>query len=148
MAMNAEISANIERRIACADNELAVIWPYGEVIAIGEPKDLERIQRAKAMGPMFSDEAIEEIAKLDLALQIKLAALIPGGRLMIVEGAGHDIHVGKPEALIGPVVEMIKEVRETDDRRGELLQRASPGRHSQKENSYFFIPFFFFSISC
>jgi pimeloyl-ACP methyl ester carboxylesterase len=45
-------------------------------------------------------------------LQEKLAALIPGGRLITVEGAGHDIHVGKPGALIAPVVEMIKEVRE------------------------------------
>jgi pimeloyl-ACP methyl ester carboxylesterase len=68
--------------------------------------------RAKAMQPMFSDEAIEKIAALDFALQEKLAALIPGGRLITVEGAGHDIHVGKPGALIAPVVEMIKEVRE------------------------------------
>ncbi len=68
--------------------------------------------RAKAMQPIFSDEAIEEIAKLDLALNNKLAALIPGGRQIIVEGTGHDIHVDKPEALIAPVVEMIKEIRE------------------------------------
>jgi len=73
--------------------------------------------RAKAMPPIFSDEAIEKMAKLDLALNNKLAALIPGGRQIIVEGTGHDIHVDKPEALIGPVVEMIKEVRE----------RTSPG---------------------
>lgn len=68
--------------------------------------------RAKAMQPIFSDEAIEEMAKLDRALNNKLAALIPGGRQIIVEGTGHDIHVDKPEALIAPVVEMIKEVRE------------------------------------
>jgi pimeloyl-ACP methyl ester carboxylesterase len=68
--------------------------------------------RAKAMGPMFSDEATEKMAKMDLALNNKLAALIPGGRQIIVEGTGHDIHVDKPEALVAPVVEMIKEVRE------------------------------------
>jgi len=68
--------------------------------------------RAKAMQPIFSDEAIEKIAKLDWALNNKLAALIPGGRQIIVEGAGHNIHVDKPEALIAPVVEMIKEVSE------------------------------------
>ena len=68
--------------------------------------------RAKAMGPMFSDEAIEKMAEVDSALNKKLAALIPGGRLIIVEGTGHNIHVDKPEVLIVPVMEMIKAVRE------------------------------------
>ena len=75
--------------------------------------------RAKAMRPIFSNEAIEEIAKLDFALNKKLAALIPGGRQIIVEGAGHNIHVDKPEALIAPVVEMIKEVREKKENKNE-----------------------------
>ena len=73
---------------------------------------LTSADRAKAMSDMFSDAAIEEIAKLDAALNRKLAALIPGGRHIIVEGTGHDIHADKPEALMGPVVEMINEVRE------------------------------------
>lgn len=73
---------------------------------------LTSADRAKAMSDMFSDAAIEEIAKLDGALNRKLAALIPGGRHIIVEGTGHDIHADKPEALMGPVVEMINEVRE------------------------------------
>jgi pimeloyl-ACP methyl ester carboxylesterase len=73
---------------------------------------LTSADRAKAMQPPFSDEAIEKIAKLDFALNNKLAALIPGGRQIIVEGTGHNIHLGKPEALIVPVVEMIKQVRE------------------------------------
>lgn len=67
--------------------------------------------RAEAMRPLFGDEAIAEIAKSDLALNEKLAALIPGGRQIIVEGTGHDIHVDKPEALLAPLVEMITEVR-------------------------------------
>jgi len=45
-------------------------------------------------------------------LNKKLAALIPGGRLIVVEGTGHYIHVDKPEVLITPVVEMIKKARE------------------------------------
>ena len=68
--------------------------------------------RAKAMGPMFSDEAIEKMAEADSALNNKLAALVPGGRLIIVEGTGHNIHVDKPEVLIAPVVGMVKEARE------------------------------------
>lgn len=67
--------------------------------------------RAKAMQPLFSDEAIEEIGRSDLALNRKLAALIPGGRHIIVEGAGHNIHIDKPEALITPVVGMIRGAR-------------------------------------
>lgn len=68
--------------------------------------------RAEAMRPIFSDEAIEEIDSSDRALNEKLAALIPGGRHIIVEGTGHDIHVDKPEALIVPLLEMIKGARE------------------------------------
>jgi len=69
--------------------------------------------RAKAMQPLFSDAAIEKMEKSDGDLNNKLAALIPGGRLIVVEGTGHNIHLDKPEALITPVVEMIRVVRES-----------------------------------
>lgn len=68
--------------------------------------------RAEAMKPMFSDGAIEEMGRLDSALMSKLAASIPGGRQIMIEGTGHYVHVDKPEALITPLVGMIKEVRE------------------------------------
>ena len=67
--------------------------------------------RAKAMAPIFSAEAIEKMARLDGELNDQLAALIPGGKLMIIEGTGHNIHLDKPEALIAPLVEMIRQVR-------------------------------------
>ena len=67
--------------------------------------------RAKAMQPMFSDGAIEEIAKVDSALMDRLAASVPGGKQIVVEGTGHNVHVDKPEALIAPVLEMINEVK-------------------------------------
>lgn len=41
-----------------------------------------------------------------------MAASIPGGRHILVEGTGHYIHVDRSQALIAPVVEMIEEVRE------------------------------------
>ena len=44
-------------------------------------------------------------------MQKKLVALIPGGKHIIVEGVGHNMHLEKPEALITPVTEMINEVR-------------------------------------
>ena len=68
--------------------------------------------RARAMQPMFSDGAIEQLVRLDVALMNELAASVPGGRHILVEGTGHNVHVDKPEALIAPVVEMIKAVTE------------------------------------
>jgi pimeloyl-ACP methyl ester carboxylesterase len=70
------------------------------------------VGRARAMKPMFSDAAIEEMVKLDTALMEKLAASIPGGRQIMVEGTGHYVHVDKPEALIAPVLEIIKSAKE------------------------------------
>jgi len=69
--------------------------------------------RAKAMKPLFSDAAIEKMDKLDGDLNNKLAALIPGGKLIIVEGTGHNIHLDKPEVLLAPVLGMIRAVRES-----------------------------------
>jgi pimeloyl-ACP methyl ester carboxylesterase len=52
------------------------------------------------------------MVKLDTALMEKLAASIPGGRQIMVEGTGHYVHVDKPEALIAPVLEIIKSAKE------------------------------------
>lgn len=67
--------------------------------------------RSKHMPPIFSDEANKKLAELGIELQKKLVAMIPGGKHIIVDDAGHNIHLEKPEALIAPVIEMIKEVR-------------------------------------
>lgn len=71
--------------------------------------------RAAAMRGMFSDKAIEEMAKLDEDLMGRLAASVPGGRQVMIEGTGHHVHVDKPEALIAPVKEMIKALRESKE---------------------------------
>jgi pimeloyl-ACP methyl ester carboxylesterase len=94
--------------------------------------------RAKAMPPLFSAGAIEQMANLDLALMNRLAASIPGGRHILVEGTGHYIHVDRPQALIAPVAEVIKQVREkkvsgpapcdVPSREGELLNRRAATR--------------------
>lgn len=67
--------------------------------------------RSQAMPPIFSEEAKEEIAKLGIEMQKKLATLIPGGKHIIVEDVGHNIHIEKPDALIGPVLGMITDIR-------------------------------------
>jgi len=68
-------------------------------------------ERSKAMPAIFSEEGREKIAKLAMTMQKKLVALIRGGKHIVVEGVGHNIHFEKPEALIDPVIEMINEVR-------------------------------------
>ena len=67
--------------------------------------------RSKGMPPVFTDEANKNIAELGIELQKKVVALIPGGKHIIVEGVGHNMHLEKPEALIEPVLEMINQVR-------------------------------------
>ena len=66
--------------------------------------------RAAAMRGMFSDGAIEAMARLDEELMGRLAASVPGGRQVMIEGTGHNVHVDRPEALIAPVREMIKTI--------------------------------------
>jgi pimeloyl-ACP methyl ester carboxylesterase len=67
--------------------------------------------RSKGVPPIFSEEARKKMVELGMEMQKKLVALIPGGKHIIVNDVGHNIHLEKPEALIKPVVEMIEEVR-------------------------------------
>jgi pimeloyl-ACP methyl ester carboxylesterase len=68
--------------------------------------------RADAMRPLLSDGAVEEMAKLDAVLMSRLTDSVPGGRQIIVEGTGHNVHLDRPDVLIGPVLEMVQVVRQ------------------------------------
>ena len=67
--------------------------------------------RMKTPPPMYSKAGQEKILQLRFEMGERLASLIPGGKLIVVEGAGHNIHVDKPAALIDPVCEMIDAIR-------------------------------------
>ncbi|UCF79771.1 MAG: alpha/beta hydrolase [Candidatus Eiseniibacteriota bacterium] len=67
--------------------------------------------RNAGMPPMFSEAARKNLGELGLSLQKRLVALVPGGKQIVVEGVGHNMHVEKPDALINPLVQMIKEIR-------------------------------------
>lgn len=67
--------------------------------------------RSQHMPPVFSEEAMEKIAELGIEMHKKMVTLIPGGKYIIVEGAGHNIHIEKSDALIGPVIDMISNAR-------------------------------------
>jgi len=67
-------------------------------------------ERAKGVPPMFSEGAREKLIVLGLDLQKRLLKLIPDGKHIIAEGAGHNIHIEKPEIVSNAIVEMINEV--------------------------------------
>ena len=67
--------------------------------------------RSGAVPPMFSKEAKKTIIELGFKLQKKLVELIPGGKHIIVEGIGHNMHLEKPDVLIDPVIKMVKDIR-------------------------------------
>jgi len=51
------------------------------------------------------------LIKLGLDFQQRLVDLIPGGKHIIAEGVGHNIHVEKPEILVDPIIEMINKIQ-------------------------------------
>jgi len=60
---------------------------------------------------MLSEAGQKTWTEVGLAYQKKLAALIPGGRHVTVEKAGHVIHQDDPGALTGAVEWTMAEAR-------------------------------------
>ncbi len=46
-----------------------------------------------------------------MAMQKKLADLIPGAEQILIEGVGHNVHLDKPEAVLTPIRAMIAHLR-------------------------------------
>jgi len=67
--------------------------------------------RSKAVPPIFSEQSREQLIALGMELQKRLVNLIPGGKQIVAEGVGHNIHVERPEILLEPLNEMIGEVK-------------------------------------
>ena len=67
--------------------------------------------RSKTLPPIFSEQARRDLIKLGMDLQQRLVDLIPGGKHIIAEGVGHNIHLEKPEILVNPIVEMINGIK-------------------------------------
>ncbi len=88
--------------------------------------------RANSAPPFFSESARKDIIELGRKNQQKLVGLIPGGKHIIAEGAGHNIHVEKPEILIDQIIEMIEKIRSEKNiimtqLKGPYLGQKSPG---------------------
>lgn len=64
---------------------------------------------------MFSEETAARMAEVGVEYQKKLVGLIPGGKLIPVEDAGHNLHHDKPEVVIRAISEMIDNARGTGE---------------------------------
>ena len=63
--------------------------------------------RSGGLPPVFSEEAQAALAELGVRLQERLVELVPGGKHVLAEGVGHNVHVDRPEALLDPLMGMI-----------------------------------------
>jgi len=90
--------------------------------------------RGSGLPPVFSPESQARLDEVGLAMQKKLVALVPGAQHITVEGAGHNVHVDKPEAVLAPILAMVARLRSS--RFGQHLELhpraalldAEPGR--------------------
>ena len=55
----------------------------------------------------YKPETRDKVKKIKSKLSNDLTKLIPGGKEIIVEGAGHTIHTDKPQAVINAIKEIL-----------------------------------------
>ncbi|TFG39389.1 MAG: alpha/beta fold hydrolase [Syntrophobacterales bacterium] len=63
--------------------------------------------RGSGLPMVFSPESQARLTDVAMAMQKKLVDLVPGGRQILVEGAGHNVHLDQPEAVITSIREMV-----------------------------------------
>ncbi|MCJ7682072.1 MAG: alpha/beta hydrolase [Candidatus Aminicenantes bacterium] len=68
-------------------------------------------RREGGLPPGFSDKAVEKLTKVGLEMQKRLVQEIPGTEHIILDDAGHFVHLEKPEKVISIILELIMEVR-------------------------------------
>jgi len=67
--------------------------------------------RGSGLPAVFSPENQAKLTEVAMAMQKKLAELVPGGEQVLVEGAGHSVHLDKPEAVLAPIRAMLARLR-------------------------------------
>jgi pimeloyl-ACP methyl ester carboxylesterase len=68
--------------------------------------------RGSGLPQVFSPEGQAKLAEAAMAMQKKLVELVPGAEHVLVEGAGHNVHLEKPEAVIAPIRTMLASLKE------------------------------------
>jgi pimeloyl-ACP methyl ester carboxylesterase len=61
--------------------------------------------------PMFKGETARKVRELGQEFQEKLTRIIPGGKQIVVEGAGHNVHADQPDVVVEAIVAMITQIR-------------------------------------
>jgi pimeloyl-ACP methyl ester carboxylesterase len=67
--------------------------------------------RGLGLPPAFSAEGQRRLEEVAMRMQDRLVALVPGAEHIVVEGAGHNVHLDRPEAVIAPIVAMVTRLR-------------------------------------
>ena len=67
--------------------------------------------RGSGLPPVFGPESQARLAEVAMAMQRKLVELLPDAEHILVEGAGHNAHVDKPEAVLAPIRAMVARLR-------------------------------------
>jgi len=67
--------------------------------------------RGSGLPPVFSPESQSRLDDVAMAMQKKLVDLVPGAEQIHVEGAGHNIHLDKPEAVLAPILALVARLR-------------------------------------
>jgi pimeloyl-ACP methyl ester carboxylesterase len=60
----------------------------------------------------FSEDGQKRLVEVALELQKRLASLVPGAEHIPVEGVGHNVHLDRPEAVLVPILRLVKTVRD------------------------------------
>lgn len=68
--------------------------------------------RSDAIPSISGAEGREKLAALDLRLQDRLAGLVPGGKHVLAEGAGHDVLVEQPQVIVAAILDVVEAVRQ------------------------------------
>lgn len=76
--------------------------------------------RGSGLPAVFSPANQAKLAEVAMAMQKKLVELVPGAEHILVEGAGHNVHVERPEAVVAPIRAMIARLR------GQKMSRSRP----------------------
>lgn len=72
--------------------------------------------RGLGLPPGFSEDGQRRLIEAAMELQKRLASLIPGAEHVLVEGVGHNVHVDRPAAVLGPILRLVHTIRETAKR--------------------------------